>query len=87
MRSPCSCVCVWECLYLNFLKLHPIIIKLGMYIVPPEAISTSYFLNPSHKKYQHCIPSNCVVLLTSLRKKIQSFICICIKYTDSKKEN
>jgi hypothetical protein len=37
-RTPCT-----------FLIAEPIFMKLGMYIMAPELISTTYFINPSHQ--------------------------------------
>jgi hypothetical protein len=34
----------------------PIFMKLGMYIMAPEPISTVYFINPSHQSVCTCIP-------------------------------
>jgi hypothetical protein len=40
-------------------QLHPpgtpvaILMKLGVYMMPPEPISTAHFVNPSHQYYQH----------------------------------
>jgi hypothetical protein len=34
----------------NFPMPEPIFIKLGMYIMAPEPISTAYFINPSHQR-------------------------------------
>jgi hypothetical protein len=48
MRSTC-CLCVCESPLINFWKPEQIFMKLGMYIVAPEPISTAYFLNPSHQ--------------------------------------
>jgi hypothetical protein len=38
--------------------------KLGTYIMPPEANSTAYFINPSHQQYQHCAASQIVEVIT-----------------------
>jgi hypothetical protein len=35
--------------------------------MPPETISTAYFIKPYHEKHQHCSPSNCSLLLASFR--------------------
>jgi hypothetical protein len=43
-----------------------IVIKLGMYIMAPEAIWSAYFINRSNEQYQNCSLSNCIVLLTSV---------------------
>jgi hypothetical protein len=45
MRSPC-CLCIRP---LVFLMPEPVFMKLGMYIMPPEPISTAYFINPTHQ--------------------------------------
>jgi hypothetical protein len=34
---------------LTFWMLEPVFVKLGMYIMAPEPISTVYFINPSHQ--------------------------------------
>jgi hypothetical protein len=49
MRSPCS-------LYITFRTAEPIFIKLGMYIMASQPISTAYFINPSHQSVCICIP-------------------------------
>jgi hypothetical protein len=41
----------------------PVFMKLGMYIMAPEPISTAYFINPSHQSV-----SVCVYLLSLLGK-------------------
>jgi hypothetical protein len=33
----------------NFWMTEPVFMKLGMYTMPPEVISTAYFINPSHQ--------------------------------------
>jgi hypothetical protein len=41
-----------RCLYIpsvNFWMAEPDFIKLGMYIIEREPISTAYFINPSHQ--------------------------------------
>jgi hypothetical protein len=49
MRSPCClCVCVSPP-PINFWMSKQILMKLGMYIIAPEPISTAYFINPSHQ--------------------------------------
>jgi hypothetical protein len=45
-RSPC-CVSVYP--LINFSILKPIFIKLGMYIMTPEPISTGNLIKPSHR--------------------------------------
>jgi hypothetical protein len=35
--------------FINFWMPEPIFMKLGMYIMAPEPISTAYFINPSHQ--------------------------------------
>jgi hypothetical protein len=42
-------VCVSESPPINFWMPEPIRMKLGMYIMAPDPISTAYFINPSHK--------------------------------------
>jgi hypothetical protein len=34
---------------INLWMLEPIIMKLGMYVMAPEPISTAYFINPSYQ--------------------------------------
>jgi hypothetical protein len=49
MRSPCClCVCMSVNPAINFRMPEPIIMKLGMYMMAPEPISTEYFINSSH---------------------------------------
>jgi hypothetical protein len=36
----------------------PILMKLGLYIMAPEPISTASFINPYHQYYQHYVPLN-----------------------------
>jgi hypothetical protein len=48
MRPPC-CLCVCEPTPMNFLMREPIYMKLGMHIMAPEPISTSYFINLSYQ--------------------------------------
>jgi hypothetical protein len=44
----CVCVCICLCIHLiNLWKPDPIFLKLGMYIMTPEPISTAYFIKPS----------------------------------------
>jgi hypothetical protein len=43
-----------------------IFMKLGLWIMPPEAFSTVYSTNHSHQQYQHCSLPNSIALLTSL---------------------
>jgi hypothetical protein len=46
MQSPC---CLCPCMpRIKFWTAEPVIMKLGMYIMVPEPISTAYFINPSH---------------------------------------
>jgi hypothetical protein len=47
MRSAC-CLCVSECLKQS-------LIKLCVYIMAPEAISTAYFLKQSHRSVCPCV--------------------------------
>jgi hypothetical protein len=47
MRSP-YCLCLWNTHLINFWVSEPIFLKLGMYIISAESISTAYFINPSH---------------------------------------
>jgi hypothetical protein len=42
-------VCLWIPLPINFWMPEPIFMKLGIYIVVSELISTAYFINPSHQ--------------------------------------
>jgi hypothetical protein len=38
----------------------PIFMKLGMYFMAPEPISTAYFINPSHQSVSVCVsPYRC----------------------------
>jgi hypothetical protein len=37
--------------YLVGLMSEPIVMKFGMYIMPPEPIAKALFINPSHQKY------------------------------------
>jgi hypothetical protein len=43
-----NAVCVSVYPLFQFLMPEPFFIKLGMHIMPPEPISTVYFINPSH---------------------------------------
>jgi hypothetical protein len=36
--------------------LEPVFMKLAMYIMAPEHISTAYFINPSHDSLSACVP-------------------------------
>jgi hypothetical protein len=45
MQSSC-CLCIR---HINLRMPEPIIMKLGIYIMTPEPISTAYFINPSHQ--------------------------------------
>jgi hypothetical protein len=47
----------------------PIVLRMDIYITPPEVISTMYFMNHTHQQYQHYSLPNCIVLLTSLRMR------------------
>jgi hypothetical protein len=48
MLSPC-CLCVYMCIPpINFLLLEPVCMKLGIYVMAPEPISTAHFINSSH---------------------------------------
>jgi hypothetical protein len=40
------CLCTHP---INFWMLEPVFMKLGMYILAPESISTAYLINPSHQ--------------------------------------
>jgi hypothetical protein len=51
MWSPCR-LCY---LATNFWMTEPISMKLGMYIMTPEPISTAYILNPSHQFVSICV--------------------------------
>jgi hypothetical protein len=44
MLSVCLCVPP-----INFWMPEPIFMKLGMYVMEPESISTAYFINLSHQ--------------------------------------
>jgi hypothetical protein len=63
MKSP-WCLCICEPPRINFWMPEPILLKFGMCIMAHEAISTAYFINPSHPSV-----SVCVSFLTSLRKR------------------
>jgi hypothetical protein len=47
MLSVCLCVCVSPPIY--FRMAEPVFIKFGLYIMAPEPLSTTYFINPSHQ--------------------------------------
>jgi hypothetical protein len=53
--SPC-CLCVFISPY-KFLIAEPIFMKLGMYIMAPEPISTAYAIYFSHQSVCMCIPA------------------------------
>jgi hypothetical protein len=59
----------------------PIVMRLGMNIMPPEAISAVYFINHSHQQYQHCGLQNCIVLLTSLCTQTEILFLLIISDT------
>jgi hypothetical protein len=65
MWSPCClCVCISVCLCIPPIKswlTEPMFMKLGMYIMATESISTAYFLNPSHQPVCLCVhpPHRC----------------------------
>jgi hypothetical protein len=48
ISSYCLCMCV-RIPRINFWMSGSVFKKLGMYIMAPEAISTAYFINPSHQ--------------------------------------
>jgi hypothetical protein len=50
------CLCVYPP---NFRMPKPICMKLGMYIMTPEPISTAYFINPFHQFVPVCVPPYC----------------------------
>jgi hypothetical protein len=57
MISPC-CLCVCIASPINFWMPEPIFMKLGMYIIVLEPISTPYFINPSQQSMRlDVIPS------------------------------
>jgi hypothetical protein len=60
----------------------PTVMKLGMYILPSEVISTVYLINYSHQEYQHWSLPNCDVLLTSLRIHTKVFSAYRIRYSN-----
>jgi hypothetical protein len=62
----------------------PIVMRLGIYNMPPEAISTVYLVNHSHEQYQHCSLTNCIVLLTRLRIHTEVFFLIFVSDTQIK---
>jgi hypothetical protein len=43
------CVCVSLTPTSNFRMPEPVVMKLGVYIIASEPISTAYFINPSHQ--------------------------------------
>jgi hypothetical protein len=47
MQTLC-CLCVCEPAPTNFRMPEPIFVKLGMYVMAPEPIPTTYYINPSH---------------------------------------
>jgi hypothetical protein len=49
---------VWQNLNFAWTPV-PIFMKLGVYILPRDAISTAYLLNSLDQQYQHYILSNC----------------------------
>jgi hypothetical protein len=56
LRSPCClCVCVFLAA-ISFWMPEPIFMKLGMYIMTPELISTDYFIHPFHQSVCLCFP-------------------------------
>jgi hypothetical protein len=48
MLHPC-CLCACVSHFINFWMAEPIFIKLGMQVMAPETISTTYFINPFHQ--------------------------------------
>jgi hypothetical protein len=53
-------VCVSVYPPINFRMSEPIFMKLGLYIMAPELISATYFLNPSHQSVSvFVVPYNC----------------------------
>jgi hypothetical protein len=55
MRSPC---CLPACESpVNFWTPEPIFMKLGMYTMAPQPISTTYFINTSHQSVFLCVSS------------------------------
>jgi hypothetical protein len=44
---------------INFRMPEPVFMKLGMYIMAPESISTAYFMNPSHHVSICVTPYSC----------------------------
>jgi hypothetical protein len=54
MWSPC-CLCVSVSLPINFWMPERIFMKLGMYIMAPEPISTAYSISPSHQSVSICV--------------------------------
>jgi hypothetical protein len=48
MQSPCS-LCVREYPPINFRMPEAIFMKICMYTMAPEPVSTAYFMNPSHQ--------------------------------------
>jgi hypothetical protein len=74
------CVCVCICPYVfhlnNIWVPEQIVMKLGMCIMSPEAISKAHFINQPHQQYQQSRLSNFVVFLNSLctYTKVSSYI-------------
>jgi hypothetical protein len=68
MRLP-RCLCAYELPPINFWMLKPIFIKIGMYIMPPEPISTACSINPYHQSVCLCVYSP-IVARQSISKKV-----------------
>jgi hypothetical protein len=67
MRSP-SCLCI---LPIIFGMPESIFMKLGMYIMAPESISTAYFVNPFHQSV--CTYVSLLSLLGNARQIVSLF--------------
>jgi hypothetical protein len=89
MRSPC-CLCVCESPGINFWMSQPMFMKLAMYIMTPEPISTVYFINISHHSVSMCIPllllgsSLIKTLLQQQQKNCMHFYAVCVVSKESR---
>jgi hypothetical protein len=72
MRSPC-CLCIPPYKLLN---CEPIFMKLCMYIMAPEPISTAYFINPSSQSVSICASHyRCSVTAQYKRYRGNAYTC------------
>jgi hypothetical protein len=67
MRSPC-CLCVCESHPINYLMTEPNFMELGMYIMKPGPISTTYYINPSHQSV--CLYVYPIIAMQRLGKNV-----------------